>query len=166
MHESLVQWTLLNNLDFLGDSLGFEITNKIGQEITTDFGRVDFIVENFEKSKLVVELETIIDNKNKLDYCFRQVTNYKNIKFLDIDKYCILYATETNESFKRKIHSFGKKNKVLVREYSLNEVKKLYSKTIERLSLSFGLALPKPKTYTVCYLRWLNKIMKPFYDYK
>ena len=52
MNESLVQWTLLNNLDFLSKSLDFQIANKIGQEITTDFGRVDFIVEDFEQKKL------------------------------------------------------------------------------------------------------------------
>lgn len=165
MNESLVQWTLLNNLDFLSYSLNYEISSKVGQEITTDFGRIDFIVENFERNKLVVELETIIGNKSKLNYCFNQVMNYKNIKFLDITKFCILYATETNNIFKRKIIDFGKENDVIIREYSLNEVKKLYSKTIEKLSLSFGLALPKPKNYTICYLRWLNKIMKPFKDY-
>ena len=37
---------------------------------------------------------------------------------------------------------------------------------MERLSLSFGLALPEPKNYTICYLRWLNKILKPFYDFE
>ncbi len=165
MNESLVQWTLLNNLDFLSYSLDYEIYSKVGQEITTDFGRIDFIVENFERNKLVVELETIINNKSKLNYCFNQVMNYKNIKFLDITKFCVLYATETNNIFKRKIIDFGKENDVIIREYSLNEVKKLYSKTISKLSLSFGLALPKPKNYTICYLRWLNKIMKPFKDY-
>jgi hypothetical protein len=34
------------------------------------------------------------------------------------------------------------------------------------LSLSFGLALPKPANYTICYLRWLNKILKPYHDSK
>jgi len=53
----------------------------------------------------------------------------------------------------------------LVRTYSLNKVKSLYTNTVEKLSLSFGLALPKPKNYTICYLRWLNKILKPFTDF-
>ena len=35
----------------------------------------------------------------------------------------------------------------------------------EILSLVLDLDLPKPKNYTICYLRWLNKILKPFYDY-
>jgi hypothetical protein len=62
------------------------------------------------------------------------------------------------------IDSFARENDILVRSYSLNKVKSLYSSTIEKLSLSFGLALPKPANYTICYLRWLNKILKPYYD--
>ncbi len=68
MNESLVQWTLLNNLDYLGRLLEFDIATKKGQEITTNYGRIDFIVENFEKYQLIVELETILNNKNKLNY--------------------------------------------------------------------------------------------------
>ncbi len=165
MNESLVQWTLLNNLDFLGKALDFNIASKKGQEITTDFGRIDFILEDFKKNQIIVELETILDNKSKLDYCFNQVLNYKNISFTDSTEYCILYASETKKKSKKLIDEFGNKNDILVHFYSLNEVKNLYTKTVERLSLSFGLALPKPKNYTICYLRWLNKILKPFYDY-
>ncbi len=165
MNESLVQWTLLNNLDFLGKSLDFSIASKKGQEITTDFGRIDFIVEDFNKNQLIVELETLLDNKNKLDYCFNQVLNYKNISFTDKTKYCILYASETNKRSKKLIDDYGGENDILIRSYSLNDVKYLYTKTVEKLSLSFGLALPKPKNYTICYLRWLNKIMRPFYDF-
>jgi len=165
MNEALVQWTLLNNTDYLSKSLNFEIASKRGQEITTDYGRIDFIVENYQKNQLIVELETILDTKHKLDYCFNQVLNYKNVSFSDKTDYCILYASETDQKFKKIISRFGEDNDVLVKLYSINEVKKLYAKTIERLSLSFGLALPKPKNYTICYLRWLNKILKPFYDY-
>ena len=75
MTESLVQWTLLNNLDFLGKSLDFNIASKKGQEITTDFGRIDFIIEDINKNQLIVELETILNAKSKLEYCFYQITN-------------------------------------------------------------------------------------------
>ncbi len=165
MNESLVQWTLLNNLVYLGKCLKFDIAAKRGQEITTDYGRIDFIVEDFKKNQLIVELETILDNKNKLDYCFNQVLNYKNISFGAKTDYCILYASETDKQLQILLDEYGEENDVLIRSYPLNEVKNLYSKTVERLSLSFGLALPKPSNYTICYLRWLNKIMKPFYDY-
>jgi len=49
MNESLVQWTLLHNLDFLSNLLDFKIATKKGQEISTDYGKIDFIVENFNK---------------------------------------------------------------------------------------------------------------------
>jgi len=165
MNESVVQWTLLNNLDFLGRSLNFNIASKIGQEITTDFGRIDFVVEDFGKNQLIVELETILDTKSKLEYCFGQVMNYRNIKFSDRTAYCILYASETPFRNRRLVNSFGNENGVLTRTYSLNKVKALYVQTVEKLSLSFGLALPEPRNYTICYLRWLNKILKPFLDF-
>jgi hypothetical protein len=164
MNESLVRWTLLNNIDYLARSLDFQIASRKGQEITTDYGRIDFIVENHQREQLIVELETILNNNSKLNQCFTQILNYKNVRFIDKTDYCILYALETSKIWRKKIDEFGRDNNVLIRSYSLNEVKDLYASTIERLSLSFGLALPKPSTYTICYLRWLNKILKPFKD--
>lgn len=165
MKESLVQWTLLQNLEFLSKSLDFSISLKKGQEITTDFGRIDFILENKYKSQLIVELETVLDSKSKREYCFNQVLKYKNVSFSDKTDYCILYANETTSVAKGIINKFGEENKVLIKTYSINDVKKLYSSTVERLSLSFGLSLPKPANYTICYLRWLNKILKPYKDF-
>ena len=164
MNEALVQWTLLNNLDYLGKSLDFNIASKIGQEVTTDFGRIDFIVQDFKKNHMIVELETVLNTKSKLEYCFSQVTNYKNVSFSHSTDYCILYASETPYRNKQLIGNFGSKYDVLTRTYSLNRIKTLYVQTVERLSLSFGLVLPQPKNYTVCFLRWLNKILKPFLD--
>ena len=162
MNESLVKWTLLNNIDYLAKSLDFQIASRKGQEITTDYGRIDFIAENHQKEQLIVELETILNNNSKLNQCFTQILNYKNVRFIDKTDYCILYALETSNRWQRRINDFGRDNNVLVRSYSLNEVKNLYASTVERLSLSFGLALPKPSTYTISYLRWLNKILRPF----
>ena len=164
MVESLVQWTLLNNLDELSKYLNFEFAKIIGQEITTDFGRIDFVLSNTENRHLVVELETALDSKAKMDYCFNQTLNYKNVKFSDKTDYCILYADETNAKNKKIIEKFGKDNDVLIQTYSLETAKSLYSETVNRLSLNVGLALPNPKNYTICFLRWLNKIMKPFLD--
>lgn len=166
MQESLVQWTLLNNLSDLSKYLDFEIASKKAQELSTDFGRIDFILEGYQNDHLLVELETTLNEKSKLNYCFDQIINYKNVKFVDDTKYCILYASETNEKVKPTINSFAKENDILVRTYSLNKIKSLYSATVDKLSLSFGLALPKPANYTICYLRWLNKILKPYYDSK
>jgi hypothetical protein len=165
MKESLVQWTLLQNLEFLSKSLDFSISLKKGQEITTDFGRIDFILENDQKYQLIVELETLLDTRNKREYCFNQVMNYKNVSYSGKTDYCILYANETNDKAKSIITDFGKTNEVLIKTYSINDVKNLYTNTVERLSLSFGLSLPKPANYTICFLRWLNKILKPYKDF-
>jgi len=164
MVESLIQWTLLNNLADLRDVLHFDLAKIIGQEITTDFGRIDFIVANSANNHRVVELETTLNSKSKLAYCFNQTLNYKNVKFSDSTDYCILFAEETLLKNKKTIEEFGRKNDVLIFTYSLEKAKKLYFETVERLSLNVGLALPNPKNYTICYLRWLNKIMKPFFD--
>lgn len=165
MNEALVQWTLLNNLDYLGNLLQFPIAKKIGQEVTTDYGRIDFIIEDLTKTQLILELETIISNEGKFRYCTNQILNYKNVKFSDKTDYCILFASETNNFYKSKLQSFGIENNVLTKLYSINSIKNLYADTLQKLSLNFGLALPKPKTYEICYLRWLNKIMKPFKDF-
>lgn len=165
MKESLVQWTLLQNLDYLSDNLDFPIATKKGQEVTTDFGRIDFILESHQQNQLIVELETTLDTKNKRDYCFNQILNYKNVKFTDETNYCILFAKETSRKAQNIVLDFGRKNDILIKYYSINDVKHLYTSTIERLSLSFGLSMPKPANYTICYLRWLNKILKPYSDF-
>jgi hypothetical protein len=165
MNESIVRWTLLKNLRFLGRVLEFPIASKVGQEITTDYGRIDFILEDAQRKQLVVELETILDTSGKLDYCFRQVTEYKKVRFSDETDYCILYASETPSANHGIVHSFGSKNEVLTRTYRLSEVQELYTQTVDKDRLSFGMVLPEPKDYTICYLRWLNKILKPFSDF-
>ena len=165
MQESLVQWTLLNNLDFLRRRIDFNIALKVGQEINTDFGRVDFILQNNEGNNLVVELETIL-NRHKLKYCFNQVLNYKKIKIFSPAQYCILYAEETPSLNQKELYKFGIENDVIIKKYSLLDVQRLYPITVAKLSKSFGLALPQPKNYTICYLRWLNKILYPFKELK
>src|SRR3972149_11007660 len=108
MQESLIQWTLLNNPPELGRILNFNISTIVGEEISTDFGRIDFILSNNKNEHLIVELETVLNNRNKLDYCFNQINNYKNVKFVDETDYCILYAKETNEKSKRIIEQYGR----------------------------------------------------------
>lgn len=162
MNESIVRWTLLNNLDFLGRILEFRIASKVGQEITTDYGRIDFILEDHRRKQLVVELETVLDTQSKLEYCLNQVRGYKNVKFGPTTDYCILYASETPRAGQNVVREFCEDNEVLARSYALSAVQDLYVHTVDRLNRSFGLALPQPKNYTICYLRWLNKILRPF----
>jgi hypothetical protein len=165
MNESIVRWTLLNNLGFLGRVLEFPVASKVGQEITTEYGRIDFVLEDTRRKQLVVELETILDTAGKLEYCFHQVTGYKKVRFSDETDYCILYASETPAAKQGIVRDFGKENEVLVRTYALTKVQELYTQTVQRQRQSFGLVLPQPKNYTICYLRWLNKILKPFSDF-
>ena len=164
MVESLLQWTLLNNPSRLGNYLNFDFARIIGQELTTEFGRIDFILANSENIHLIVELETNLNSKSKIDYCFAQTLNYKNVKFSNTTNYCILYADDTNVKNQKAIEKFGIKNDIIIQTYPLEQIKELYSDTVKRLSLSVGLALPNPKNYTMCYLRWMNKIMKTFSD--
>lgn len=162
MTEALVQWTLLNNQKYLAEYLDFNFSTILGQEISTDFGRIDFVVKNNLNESIVVELETILNTKRKLDYCFNQTLNYKNVQFTSDTAYCILYAEETSQKYKQEIKKFGERENVIIKSYSVSKIIKLYDKTIKRLSLNVGLALPSPKNYTICYLRWLNKILTPF----
>ena len=164
MVESLVQWTLLNNASALADALQFDFAKIVGQEITTDFGRLDFVLADSVGKHWIVELETAIDSRSKLNYCLNQTLNYKNVKFADHTDYCILYALETNPIYAKQVDLFCQQHQLFSRRYSLETAKRLYAQTVERLSLNVGLALPNPKNYTICYLRWLNKIMKPFRD--
>lgn len=166
MTEALVQWTLLNNQEYLSECLNFPIAKKIGQEITTEFGRIDFILENNNHQHLIVELETVLNSSVKLNYCFNQVLNYRNVRFTEDSPYCILFADETSQNNITAVENFGKEHDILIRSYSLTSTKQLYSETVKRLSLNVGLALPNPKNYTICFLRWLNKILKPFADLK
>jgi hypothetical protein len=164
MTEALVQWTLLNNPSALSQTLNFEIARIVGQEISSEFGRIDFILSNSQNEHLIVELETTLNSKNKLNYCFNQTLNYKNVKFSDKTSYCILYADDTNDKNKKIIQQFGIENQINIYTYSIESAKGLYVETVKRLSLNVGLALPNPKNYTICFLRWLNKIMKTFND--
>jgi len=123
MNESIVQWTLLNNLDVLSRLLNFQIAIKRGQEISTSFGRIDLVLEDFSRKQLIVELETILDTRQKRNYCFKQVLAYKNVRFSERTEYCILYARETNQKSKSIIDAFGQEHDVRIRTYSINDVK-------------------------------------------
>lgn len=50
---------------------------------------------------------------------------------------------------------------------SFESVKDLYAdKKGEKFRLNSDISFPRPKNYTICFLRWLNKILKPFVDFK
>ena len=166
MNESLVQWVLLRKPEYLQERLGFKLERKLGENYTTDQGRIDFAFETKEEI-LVIELETGINNKAKFEYCINQVIRYREIKFATKKpvRFIILFDEEnTSEKFRELLKDFAKKLDIILKTYSILNVQELYKKCLEELAKTTGTYLGPPVAMDVVYLRWLNKIIKPFYD--
>lgn len=168
MQESLVQWVLLRKPEYLQEKLGFELERKVGENYTTTQGKIDFIFET-KNEILVIELETGIDNKAKFEYCVNQVKRYKDIKFVTEKpvRFIILYDKEnTPPKFIEKLSDFCEELDILLRTYSILDVQGLYKKCLDELTKTTGIYLGPPVAMDVVYLRWLNKVIKPFYNEK
>lgn len=166
MNENLVQWVLLKRPEYLQKKLGFKLKRKLGENYTTEQGRIDFAFET-EKEILVIELETGINNKAKFAYCTDQVKRYKKINFLSEKpvKFVILFDEEnTPPKFRELLKDFCEKLDVILRTYSIIDVQELYKNCLEELSKTTGIYLGPPVAMDVVYLRWLNRVIKPFYD--
>jgi hypothetical protein len=50
--EALVQWVLLQQPEYLQSRLGFSLTRKLGENYTTEQGRIDFAFETPEDDTL------------------------------------------------------------------------------------------------------------------
>jgi hypothetical protein len=165
MNESLVQWVLLRRPEYLESKLGFKLERKVAENYTTDEGRIDFAFET-EDELLVVELETAINNKAKLEYCTEQVTRYRDIRFLTEKavKFVILFdEANTPWRFLKALRDFSDRLNVLLRSYSILDVQELYHECLEELTSTTGLYLGPPVAMDVVYLRWLNKVIEPFF---
>ena len=166
MNESLVQWVLLKRLEYLQARLGFELRRKLGENYTTDQGRIDFAFET-EEEILVIELETSINTKAKYEYCTEQVKRYKDISFTTVKpvKFIILFDEEnTPDKFVRLLRDFARGLGIILRSYSIEYVQELYKQCLEDLRKTTGVHLGPPVAMDVVYLRWLNRVIKPFYD--
>lgn len=166
MDERLVQWTLLRDMNYLKDKLGFDIKRKVVEEYNTEEGRLDFVLES-DKNLLVVELETSIDNKNKLDFCINQVRRYMNIKFKTTKEinFIILFDNEgTPKKYKENLQQFSKQTGVLLRTYSLFDIRGVYKKCLDELKRTSGEYLGPPIAMDVVYLRWINRVIRPYYE--
>lgn len=165
MTERLVQWTLLKDLKSLSKLIGKPIIRKLAEEYTTDLGRIDFALET-PKEILVVELETNVDNQEKLSYCMEQVERYQKISF-DVSKpvqFAILIADTTPSSYKTVLVHFATKFNILLATYSIIDIQKTYKRIFEELRRTSGLFLGSPVAMDITHLRYLNKIIKPFVD--
>jgi len=165
MNENLVQWVLLRSPQYLQSRLGVSLGRKIGENYTTDQGRIDFAFET-KKEILVVELETGINTKAKFDYCTDQVKRYKEIPFTTDKpiKFAILYDEDnTSPRFLKPLEDFCKNFGILLTSYSILDIQELFKKRLAELSRTMGAYLGPPVAMDVTHLRWLNRIIKPFY---
>lgn len=164
MDERLVQWTLLRNLPELSNIVGRPIIKKIAEEYTTDQGRIDFVLETPDEI-LIVELETRIDTPYKLQYCTRQVERYTQISY-NVSKpikYAIIFEESTPPEFKKELIKFSNQLNIILKTYSLSKIQKLYSEVLEELKRTSGLYIGPPVAMDITHLRYLNKIIEPFY---
>lgn len=163
--EPLVQWVLLREESYLRSCLGLPLMRKLAEQLTTDFGRIDFAYELDNGQVAIVELETAIDNTTKFNYCTEQLTRYKQITLGAQQPLVVLLYNKasTPPRFQREIQAFAASLSVELREYSITQVLALYKGLIEQLRKTAGISLGRPLAMDVVYLRWLNKIMLPFY---
>jgi hypothetical protein len=166
MNESLVEWTLLREQNYLNKCLGLGVKKKIFQQYSTEYGRIDFAHELNDGRIAITELETIIDNKFKLEYCQYQCLEYANIKFGTKEKplIVILIAKETPDKYKKQLIDFSKEHDFEFKTYSLDIVNKYYKQLIEDAVKNSGMPLVKPVANNFTHLACLNRFILPFFD--
>jgi hypothetical protein len=166
MNELLVEWTLLREQDYLNKCLGLNVKKKILQQFSTDYGRIDFAHELNDGSIAITELETVVDNRAKLEYCQLQTLEYSKIAFASKKQpqVIILIAEETPERFQKQLKTFSEDNNFLFKTYSLSIVNNFYKQLIEDAIRNSGIPLVKPVANNFTHLSCLNRFILPFYD--
>lgn len=166
MTELLVEWTLLREQDYLKKCLDLPIKRKLFQQYSTEYGRIDFAHELIDGNIAITELETIIDNKAKLEYCQFQTLEYQKIQFQSAKtpKIIVLIADQTPQKFKNQLITFSNSNNFLYREYSLPWVNKIYKEQIDFAIRNSGIPLVRPVANNFTHLACLNRFILPFYD--
>jgi len=166
MNEALVEWTLLREQNYLNKCLGLGVKKKIFQQYSTEYGRIDFAHELNDGRIAITELETVIDNKSKLEYCQYQCLEYANIQFGTKAKplIVILIANETPDRYKKKLIDFSKEHNFEFKTYSLEIVNSYYKQLIEEAIKNSGVPLVKPVANNFTHLACLNRFMLPFFD--
>lgn len=166
MNELLVEWTLLREQNYLNNCLGLNVKKKILQQYSTEYGRIDFAHELNDGGIAITELETVIDNKAKLEYCQFQTLEYSKIIFQEKKKpiIVVLIAEETPDKFQKQLKTFVDENDFLLKTYSLSIVNDFYKRLIEEAVKNSGVPLVKPVANNFTHLSCLNRFILPFYD--
>jgi len=166
MNESLVEWTLLREQNYLNSCLGLGVKKKIFQQYSTEYGRIDFAHELNDGRIAITELETVIDNKSKLEYCQYQCLEYANIQFGTKEKPLIvmLITNETPDKYKKKLINFSKENNFEFKTYSIEIVNDYYKQLVEEAVKNSGVPLVKPVANNFTHLACLNRFILPFFD--
>jgi hypothetical protein len=166
MNESLVEWTLLREQNYLNKCLGLGVKKKIFQQYSTEYGRIDFAHELNDGRIAITELETVVDNKSKLEYCKYQCLEYANIQFGKMEKplIVILIANETPDKYKKQLINFSQEHNFEFKTYSLEIVNSYYKQLIEEAIKNSGVPLVKPVANNFTHLACLNRFILPFLD--
>lgn len=166
MNESVVEWTLLREQNYLKQCLGLDIKRKLFQQYTTEYGRIDFAHELPGNGIVITELETIVNQRAKLDYCQKQTLEYRNIRFNTPARplVAILAADATPPAFKQALSEFSIANGVLLKFYSLTIVQQHYQQLLEDAIKTSGAPISKPVANNFTHLAGLNRFILPFYE--
>lgn len=168
MNELLVEWTLLREQGYLKQCLGLDVKRKLFQQYSTEYGRIDFAHELADGKVAITELETVIDNKAKSEYCQFQTLEYSKIIFKENKKpiIVVLIADETPDKFKKQLKAFVDENNFLLKTYSLSIVNNFYKQLIEEAVKISGVPLVKPVANNFTHLSCLNRFILPFFDFE
>jgi hypothetical protein len=170
MEESSVQWVLSKHPEYLSKILGIQLDRCLGTEVTTRFGRLDFLYQAKNTSGnpllVVIELETGIDSSSKLSHCVSQLTSYLKLK----DKYknreveiALIYARDlTPEKFESELTEFCEPNGIILKSYLLRNIYDLYNRSVDQLSHISGVSLGRAVALGITSLSWIKKFMLPF----
>lgn len=165
MKENVVQWVLLRKTDFLAKQLKLPLRRKLAEYQTTDFGIIDFAFDTSSGDVAVVELETGITSRAKLEFCLEQSIRYKGLAAQipnPLTVFILYDRVGTPGSYGNELEREGRKHGLELRTYSMLDVKELYQKCMEELELTSGVYLGRPVAMNVTHLRLMNRLLLPF----
>ncbi len=166
INESLVQWILLKNPAYLSTILGCPLGRCLGTEVTTKFGRLDFIFEFGENGLILIELETNIDTAAKFEHATEQLKRYLNLcsNFPTKEvKVALVYASEkSSDPYNMQLAEFAYKSGIILKKFSLINLLQIYEKMFNRLCRTSGISLGRAVALGITSISWLNKFIITF----